>query len=188
MKTSAASFARQISRRSDCRSRVLRECFRVMAPIGESYWRSHEVVPQKQTFPGSRRGSLAHTCEMALGGSGSPVLLLQKQAATAIGMATAARIGRPDMPVRHHNVLAIALANKLARIAQAVLNKERYFEVTRTTAPSPSLRKRGTGENVRNVRKINDPPFVINTPFLHEKTPACNRGLLTLGRLRTPRS
>jgi transposase len=37
----------------------------------------------------------------------------------------------------HHNVLAIALANKLARIAWAVLNKERNFEVTRTTAPSP---------------------------------------------------
>jgi len=36
----------------------------------------------------------------------------------------------------HHNVLAIALANKLARIALAVLNKERKFEVTRTTAPS----------------------------------------------------
>jgi transposase len=45
----------------------------------------------------------------------------------------------------HHNVLAIALANKLARIAWAVLNKGRNFEVTRTTiAPSPSLRKRGT--------------------------------------------
>ena len=29
----------------------------------------------------------------------------------------------------HHNVLAIALANKLARIAWAVLNKERNFEV-----------------------------------------------------------
>ena len=28
----------------------------------------------------------------------------------------------------HHNVLAIALANKLARIAWAVLNKERAFE------------------------------------------------------------
>ena len=28
----------------------------------------------------------------------------------------------------HHNVLAIALANKLARIAWAVLNKERDFE------------------------------------------------------------
>jgi transposase len=37
----------------------------------------------------------------------------------------------------HHNVLAIALANKLARIAWAVLNKERNFEVTRTTAPLP---------------------------------------------------
>jgi transposase len=36
----------------------------------------------------------------------------------------------------HHNVLAIALANKLARIAWAVLNKERKFEVTKTTAPS----------------------------------------------------
>ena len=28
----------------------------------------------------------------------------------------------------HHNVLAIALANRLARIAWAVLNKERAFE------------------------------------------------------------
>ena len=36
----------------------------------------------------------------------------------------------------HRNVLAIALANKLARIAWAVLNKERNFEVTRTTAPA----------------------------------------------------
>jgi hypothetical protein len=44
-----------------------------------------------------------------------------------------------------------------------------YFEVTRTTATSPTLRKRGTGED----GSINDPPFVINTPFLHEKTPAC---------------
>ena len=33
----------------------------------------------------------------------------------------------------HHNVLAIALANKLARIAWAVLAKGRGFEVTRTT-------------------------------------------------------
>jgi transposase len=34
----------------------------------------------------------------------------------------------------HHNVLAIALANKLARIAWAVLNKERNFECARTNA------------------------------------------------------
>src|SRR6202163_4264167 len=32
----------------------------------------------------------------------------------------------------HHNVLAIALANKLARIAWAVLAKGRAFELTRT--------------------------------------------------------
>ena len=37
----------------------------------------------------------------------------------------------------HHNVLAIALANKLARIAWAVLNKERNFECTRTNAMEP---------------------------------------------------
>ena len=36
----------------------------------------------------------------------------------------------------HHNVLAIALANKLARIAWAVLNKERNFECMRTAATS----------------------------------------------------
>lgn len=32
----------------------------------------------------------------------------------------------------HHNVLAIALANKLARIAWTVLAKGRAFELTRT--------------------------------------------------------
>jgi transposase len=32
----------------------------------------------------------------------------------------------------HHNVLAIALANKLARIAWAVLAKGRAFELTGT--------------------------------------------------------
>ena len=36
----------------------------------------------------------------------------------------------------HRNVLAIALANKLARIAWAVLNKERNFESVRTAATS----------------------------------------------------
>ena len=34
----------------------------------------------------------------------------------------------------HHNVLAIALANKLARIAWAVLNKGRAFECIKTDA------------------------------------------------------
>ncbi len=40
----------------------------------------------------------------------------------------------------HHNVLAIALANKLARIAWAVLNKGRAFECVKThaTAPRPA--------------------------------------------------
>jgi transposase len=37
----------------------------------------------------------------------------------------------------HHNVLAIALANKLARIAWAVLNKERNFECTARNATTP---------------------------------------------------
>ena len=36
----------------------------------------------------------------------------------------------------HHNVLAIALANRLARIAWAVLNKEHNFECVRTAATS----------------------------------------------------
>src|SRR5437667_793085 len=40
----------------------------------------------------------------------------------------------------HHNVLAIALANKLARIAWAVLNKGRAFECVKTeeTASQPA--------------------------------------------------
>jgi protease YdgD len=54
----------------------------------------------KTDLPGFGRGSLAHTCELALGGSGSPILLLRKQAVTVIGIATAARFGRLDMPVR----------------------------------------------------------------------------------------
>ena len=37
----------------------------------------------------------------------------------------------------HHNVLAIALANKLARIAWAVLNKGRNFECARTNVMAP---------------------------------------------------
>jgi transposase len=37
----------------------------------------------------------------------------------------------------HHNVLAIALANKLARIAWAVLNKERNFECIKTDKMAP---------------------------------------------------
>ena len=43
----------------------------------------------------------------------------------------------------HHNVLAIALANKLARIAWAVLNKERNFGSTRTNAMEPDLLEHG---------------------------------------------
>jgi transposase len=38
----------------------------------------------------------------------------------------------------HHNVLAIALANKLARIAWAVLNKGRAFACVRTTDATAS--------------------------------------------------
>ena len=40
----------------------------------------------------------------------------------------------------HHNVLAIALANKLARIARAVLHKGRAFECVKTNemAPQPA--------------------------------------------------
>src|SRR6266478_3407149 len=37
----------------------------------------------------------------------------------------------------HNNVLAIALANKLARIAWAVLNKGRNFECAKTNAMAP---------------------------------------------------
>jgi hypothetical protein len=38
----------------------------------------------------------------------------------------------------HHNVLAIALANKLARSAWAVLHKGRAFECVKTNAPRPA--------------------------------------------------
>ena len=37
----------------------------------------------------------------------------------------------------HHNVLAVALANKLARIVWAVLAKGRKFEMTRTADVAP---------------------------------------------------
>jgi hypothetical protein len=54
----------------------------------------------KTDLPGAGRGSLAHSCEIAGGGSGSPILLLKDQAAVMIGIATAAPIVRPDLPVR----------------------------------------------------------------------------------------
>src|SRR6187397_3712434 len=38
----------------------------------------------------------------------------------------------------HHNILAIALANKLARIAWAILNKGRAFECTKAYAVAPA--------------------------------------------------
>jgi transposase len=38
----------------------------------------------------------------------------------------------------HHNVLAIALANKLARIAWAALNKGRAFACVNTNASRPA--------------------------------------------------
>ena len=38
----------------------------------------------------------------------------------------------------HRNVLAIALANKLARIAWAVLHKGRAFECVKPNAPQPA--------------------------------------------------
>jgi hypothetical protein len=38
----------------------------------------------------------------------------------------------------HQNVLAIALANKLARIAWAVLNKERNFACVKRNLPRPA--------------------------------------------------
>lgn len=44
------------------------------------------------------QGSLAHTCDIAAGGSGSPILLLQHRDAVVIGIATAARIGLPYVP------------------------------------------------------------------------------------------
>jgi hypothetical protein len=38
----------------------------------------------------------------------------------------------------HRNVLAIALANKLARIACAILDNGRAFECVKTNAPRPA--------------------------------------------------
>ena len=57
----------------------------------------------------------------------------------------------------HHNVLAIALANKLARIAWAVLNKGRNFECARTNVMAPRSacawhRARGRQDAMRRQR------------------------------------
>jgi Transposase IS116/IS110/IS902 family len=61
----------------------------------------------------------------------------------------------------HHNVLAIALANKPARIAWAVLAKGRAFELTRPTMqasdpldPRDALRDEGTARTkvLRDMR------------------------------------
>src|SRR4030095_10363476 len=57
----------------------------------------------------------------------------------------------------HHNVLAIALANKLARIAWAVLAKGRAFELTRTNdagaRPACSSRRARRGQGAPCQRR-----------------------------------
>jgi hypothetical protein len=59
----------------------------------------------------------------------------------------------------HHNVLAIALAKKLARIAWAVLNKERNFECVKTSEmASRDPLERGTVLGVVKARPGNPAP------------------------------
>ena len=50
----------------------------------------------------------------------------------------------------HHNVLAIALANKLARIAWAVLHKGRAFECVKTREDETTMEDRSS----RRVRTL----------------------------------
>ena len=51
----------------------------------------------------------------------------------------------------HHNVLAIALANRLARIAWAVLNKERNFECVKTREAPMTRSVAGPTTAIRNA-------------------------------------
>jgi transposase len=59
------------------------------------------------------------------------VVLIKPQSRARYGLKSWLEAARKRL---HHNVLAIALANKLARIAWAVLNKERAFECMKTCA------------------------------------------------------
>jgi hypothetical protein len=78
-----------------------------------------------------------------------------------------------------------AAAHQLA-VAERILAKCRYYDEARAFG-------RLVGENSGQdgvpwklvVMTAAAPPFRINTPILHEKTPACDRGLLTFGRFRT---
>ncbi len=64
-------------------------------------------------------GSLAYTCDIAAGGSGSPVLLLQNGNATVIGIATAARIGlMPHVPA--HGGIGVSAAEFEQAISAAL--------------------------------------------------------------------
>ena len=64
------------------------------------------------------------------------VVLVKPQSWERYGLATWIEAAKKRL---HHNVLAIALANKLARIAWAVLAKGRDFEFVRTAdAPQPA--------------------------------------------------
>jgi len=114
---------------------------------GRSHWADLSLLPGHDRKPATRRLKAGHWHQP------QPAPRLDWKFETQKARAQPARVVmiRPQSWERyglkawieaakkrlHHNVLAIALANKLARIAQAVLNKERYFEVTRTTAPSP---------------------------------------------------
>src|SRR5215831_1577174 len=62
------------------------------------------------------------------------VVLIRPQSWERYGLKPWIEAAKPRL---HHNVLAIALANKLARIAWAVLNKGGNFECARTNAMTP---------------------------------------------------
>ena len=78
---------------------------------------------------------LLRDCRLGLGARGRAawVVLVKITDWDRYGLKTWIEAAKKRM---HHNVLAIALAIKLARIAWAVLDKERNFECVRTAATS----------------------------------------------------
>ena len=76
----------------------------------------------------------------------------------------------------HHNVLAIALANKLARIAWAVLHKGRAFECVKTNeAATPTL--------ARFCRWLSAAGLQVYAPILFGRADATNQEKQRLARL-----
>jgi hypothetical protein len=126
------------------------------------------------------------------------------KAIATCGCCSSSRLGRADQPSwqprqglkqwitaakkrLHHNVLAIALANKRARIAWAALNKDRDFECEKTEMAPGALgcwrRVLGSVKAWLAARRSGKPTTANLDPRMADPRSACGCGVQVLRRL-----